>query len=127
MTMKRIGPAILFSTLVLFAVTVLSAPSGDSDSSSSEESSEDTELIYVQRQNGSQNFRLQMSDVMLILAPAEALLSIGGTDLLELGDDKATVGHGCGADDKLKCKSHSVKRYCTNSYIVTHINFCSFA
>lgn len=93
----------LCSITVLLSV-VISAPPG--------EITESHEEIYDQRQNGSENLRIQMDDVMFVVAPAEALLSVAGaSELLQLGAAASAIekpdktGHECG--DKVRCKSDS--------------------
>ncbi|RZF40518.1 hypothetical protein LSTR_LSTR000397 [Laodelphax striatellus] len=65
----------VFSTVCLLPPT--SAAPGASPSDSDFE-----DVFYDQRQNGSENFRIHLNDVMVVVAPAEALLSVAGSDLL---------------------------------------------
>jgi len=58
------------------------------------------ETVYDQRQNGTENFRLHISDVVIVHAPLEALLaSISGETLLQeqlmeiLGGASSTAGN----------------------------------
>ena len=70
---------------LLAAFLVAAAPPG-----------QDEDVLYDQRQNGTDNFRVQMSDVTLVVAPAEALLAVAPSDLFEsqlkpkLADNKSS-------------------------------------
>ncbi|XP_014277275.1 uncharacterized protein [Halyomorpha halys] len=61
----------ILQLLLLFAVASAAPPGQDED------------VLYDQRQNGTDNFRVQMSDVTLVVAPAEALLAVAPADLFE--------------------------------------------
>lgn len=47
---------------------VLAAPAATADTSSSEE-----DVVYDQRQNGSENLRINLSDLTIVLAPGDSL------------------------------------------------------
>ncbi|KAF6205972.1 hypothetical protein GE061_017196 [Apolygus lucorum] len=43
------------------------------------------QVVYDQRQNGTENLRVQMSGVTVVLAPAEAVLAFASSDLMDSG------------------------------------------
>ncbi|XP_039292865.1 uncharacterized protein LOC111053968 [Nilaparvata lugens] len=65
-------------------------------SSSSPSDADFDDVFYDQRQNGSENFRIHLNDVMVVVAPAEALL---GADLLGGGGGLGGGSGGLGAAD----------------------------
>ncbi|XP_054262750.1 uncharacterized protein LOC128986412 [Macrosteles quadrilineatus] len=78
-------PAVLSLSLGLLSVAI-SAPStsttaGEKDKDSSEES---YEVVYDQRQNGTDNLRVSVEDVMVVVAPSEGLMQAGGSALNSL-------------------------------------------
>ncbi|BES95088.1 Hypothetical protein NTJ_07897 [Nesidiocoris tenuis] len=51
------------------------------------------QVVYDQRQNGTENLRVQMSGVTVLLAPAEALLSLAPQDIIDSGGAKPKSSH----------------------------------
>lgn len=80
-----LGGAVML--LALAAASALPAPAPSSSNSSSQTDPQNPvvaeDVLYDQRQNGTENFRVQMSDVTLIVAPAEALLAVNPSDLFQ--------------------------------------------
>lgn len=85
---------------VLLLTAVACAPTEDPE--------EAADVIYDQRQNGTENLRISLSDVMVLVAPAESFLPAAGDALsaLALGSLK---DRGCG-DGEGRCKNSS-QRY----------------
>uniref|UniRef100_A0A224Y1M0 Putative secreted protein n=1 Tax=Panstrongylus lignarius TaxID=156445 RepID=A0A224Y1M0_9HEMI len=73
-----------FVLLILAALVVgtISAPS--------EQPEEVEQVLYDQRQNGTDNLRLMMNDITLLVAPSEALFSLAPSDIFD-GEVKPKV------------------------------------
>lgn len=69
---------------------------------------DDGDIVYDQRQNGTENLRISLSDVMVVVAPAESLMPMAGDALsaLALGSLK---DKDCGQSGG-RCKS-ATQRY----------------
>lgn len=91
---------IVFSFSLLLGV-VISAPTEESPHSHED----DSDVVYDQRQNGTENLRISVSDVMVVVAPAEGLLPMAGEALSALALGYKDCGQAGG-----RCKSAS-QRY----------------
>ncbi|XP_075218116.1 uncharacterized protein LOC142322913 [Lycorma delicatula] len=105
--MKKHHPLVpLLGVLIGGVALILAAPSSDNDFE---------DVFYDQRQNGSENFRIHLNDVMVVVAPAEALLSVAaGSELLNPTpsdnvplDDPDKLPKECKPGGKGKCNKQS--------------------
>lgn len=83
------------------------------------------EIVYDQRQNGSENLRIHMNDVTLVVAPSDGILqlmSASASDFLNSSNDISGSSSNkppgssvyslsdCGSDSGAKCKQQSHKK-----------------
>lgn len=83
------------------------------------------EIVYDQRQNGSENLRIHMNDVTLVVAPSDGILqlmSASASDFLNNSNDISSSSQNkpagssvyslsdCGSDSGAKCKQQSHKK-----------------
>ncbi|XP_065207491.1 uncharacterized protein LOC135836527 [Planococcus citri] len=100
----------------------------------------DDEIVYDQRQNGSENLRIHMNDVTLVVAPSDGILqlmSASASDFLnnnnEVSGSNSNKPQGgpnvyslsdCGSDNGAKCKqqTHKKNRIRLSSLLVPLLN-----
>ncbi|XP_014240493.1 uncharacterized protein LOC106661536 [Cimex lectularius] len=75
------------------AQDAISTATSPSSSSSASVSAAEDELVYDQRQNGTDNVRVQLSGLTVVLAPVEALVGFEFPDGLSSPARSATPNH----------------------------------
>lgn len=119
--MNSVTHVIAVSLLIVQFASIYTIPVPDSTS----KPDTDDEIVYDQRQNGSENLRIHMNDVTLVVAPSDGILqlmSASASDFLnqnnEVSGSNSIKPQGpsvyslndCGSDTGAKCKQQSHKK-----------------
>lgn len=95
---------LVLAALAALVVAVLAAPAATPDTADADE-----DIVYDQRQNGSENLRINLSDLTIVVAPGDSLspLVSDAYNMMLLSAAVKNKSHAPDCADGGRCKSAS--------------------